>query len=376
MRRLTWMAVVPLCVVLLAGFGCSNPTESSEVAKPAAPAAPRQTVAPPTAPETEPAEKSTAEADALDEFGVPLGDTPPPMPPGYASQEEVMSAALGGKLEVVMPGAPVPLPDGVTKTKDVEYGRGGDKALLLDLYTPEKLDKPVPGLIFIHGGGWEKGERNDYEYYTVRYAKRGYVVATVTYRLSDEAQFPSALHDVKCAVRWMRANAEKYHVDTDRIAVIGGSAGGHLAMMVGYTAGMPEFEGEGGHAEFSSAVQAVVDLYGPMDLTSEKARGAGSVKKFLGTTYDENPGAFALASPVTHLSKDDPPTLVIHGTIDKLVPVEQSDRLVERLKALGVPVVYDRFEGWPHTMDLAMPVNQRVQWQMNRFFDTHLKAAK
>ena len=79
---------------------------------------------------------------------------------------------------------------------------------------------------------------------------------------------------------------------------------------------------------------------------------------------------------MTHLSKDDPPTLVLHGTIDELVPVEQSDRLVEKLKALGVPVVYDRFEGWPHTMDVAIPVNRRIQWQMNQFFETHLKAAK
>ncbi|NIA13206.1 MAG: alpha/beta hydrolase fold domain-containing protein [Nitrospiraceae bacterium] len=350
MRKLTWITVLPLCLILLTVFGCSNPPEATAAAK-------------------------ETEADAVDEFGVPLGDTPPPMPPGYASQDEVMAAALQGKLEIFMPGSPIPLPEGVVETKGIEYGKGGDKALLLDLYTLDNLDKPVPGLIFIHGGGWEKGERGDYKYYTVRYAKRGYVAATISYRLSHEAQFPSAVQDVKCAVRWMRANAEKLHVDPNRIALVGGSAGGHLAMMVGYTAGMPEFEGNGGHAGVSSAVQAVVNLYGPIDIMCEEGRGRSGVTKFLGTTYDKDPAVFAMASPVTYLSKDDPPTLVLHGTIDELVPIWQSDQLVEKLKELGVPVVYDRFEGWPHTMDLAIPVTRRVQWQMNRFFDTYLSAA-
>jgi len=309
---------------------------------------------------------------AVDEFGVPVGDTPPPIPPGYESTDAAMQAIMGGKVPFFMPGMPVPLPEGVVEHKDVEYGKGGDKSLLLDLYMPEKLDQPVPGLIFIHGGGWEQGNRNDYRYYTVRYAKRGYVVATITYRLSHEATYPAAVQDAKCAVRWMRANAAKYHVDPDRIAVLGGSAGGYLSMMVGYTSDVPALEGDGGHGEHSSRVQAVVDIYGPTDLDVPEARDAGAVKKFLPQAYEGKPELFKEASPLTHLTKDDPPTLVIHGTVDDLVPIWQSDVLVEKLKELDIPVVYEKYEGWPHTMDVALDVNRRIQWAINQFLKKHL----
>jgi len=312
------------------------------------------------------------DASAVDEFGVPLGDTPPPIPPGFESTEAVLRAVTGGKVAVFFPGMPVPLPEGVVELKGVEYGKGGEKSLRLDLYMPADLEKPAPGLIFIHGGGWEQGNRNDYRYYTVRYAKRGYVVATISYRFSNEAPYPAAVQDAKCAVRWMRANAAQYHVDPDRIAVIGGSAGAHLSMMVGYSSDVPELEGDGGHAGVSSRVQVVVDIYGPTDLACPEAREMGVVKKFLKKSYDEAPGLYEQASPIKHLTKDDPPTLVVHGTIDDLVPVWQSDVLVDELKALGIPVVYEKYEGWPHTMDVALDVNRRLQWAMNKFLDKHL----
>ena len=321
----------------------------------------------------EAAQSTTAsDASAVDEFGVPLGDTPPPIPPGFESTEAALRAVTGGKVAAFFPGMPVPLPEGVVELKDIEYGKGGDTSLRLDLYMPADLEKPVPGMIFIHGGGWEQGHRNDYRYYTVRYAKRGYVVATISYRFSNEAPYPAAVQDAKCAVRWMRANAAKYHVDPDRIAVVGGSAGGHLSMMVGYASDVPELEGEGGYAGVSSRVQVVVDLYGPTDLACPEARDVGSVTKFLKKSYDEAPELYEQASPINHLTKDDPPTLVVHGTIDELVPVWQSDVLVDKLKALGIPVVYEKYEGWPHTMDVALDVNRRLQWAMNKFLDKHL----
>jgi len=321
-----------------------------------------------------PAAEQAPQAE-LDEFGVPLGDTPPPLPPGFASDDEAMAAAFSGKYKVLIPGSPVPLPDGVEEIRDIEYGKGGGKALRLDLYLPPKHDKPAPGLIFIHGGGWEGGKRSDYKYYTVRYAKRGYVVATITYRFSQEALFPAAVEDAKCAVRWMRANADKYGIDPDRLAVLGGSAGGHLSMMVGYSSDVPELEGEGGHAGVSSRVQAVVNLYGPSELDCPEAHEAGSVKKFLGKTYAEAPELYTKASPISHLTKDDPPTLILHGTIDSLVPIWQSDALAEKLKEVGVPYVYEKFEGWPHTMDIALDVNRRCQWFISRFLAEHLQAA-
>ncbi|MDQ1256923.1 MAG: Alpha/beta hydrolase [Candidatus Hydrogenedentes bacterium] len=309
----------------------------------------------------------------LDEEALLAADTPPPIPPGFKTEDEVMSAILGGKIRVLSPLMNIPIPEGVVEIKDIEYGRVGDRQLLLDLYMPANLDKPTPGLLFIHGGGWEQGQRSDYKYYTVRYAKRGYVVATMSYRFAKEAPFPGCVQDAKCAVRWMRANAEKYHIDPDRIAAIGGSAGGHLAMMLGYSAGVPELEGDGGHAEFSSAVQAVVNYYGPVDLTVPVQRDHPIlINFFAGKKYEEAPDQYKLASPITHLDKGDPPTLIFHGTIDELVPIEQADMLAKKLEELGIPYVYERIEGYPHALDVAEAVNIHCQWYINHFLAEHL----
>ena len=243
----------------------------------------------------------------------------------------------------------------------------------LDLYRPMAIRKPVPALIFIHGGGWAGGNREIMKYYTVRYAERGYVTATISYRFSQEAPFPAAVSDAKCAVRWMRENAKKHRIDPEKIGIIGGSAGAHLAMMTGYSSDVPELEGEGGHAGVSSRVQAVVDYYGPVDLTTPFARKQGVARKFLSDkSYEEDPDVYAFASPISHLTKGDPPTLILHGTIDTIVPVAQADKLAEKLKELGIPHFYEKFEGWPHTMDLAEAVNQRCQYRMNQFLAEHL----
>lgn len=300
---------------------------------------------------------------------------PPPPPPGYQSPAEV-TAALALK-QITPVNLQEPLPEGVVETKGIEYGNVQGRSLQLDLYQPAGLEGRVPGLIFIHGGAWSGGSRQMYRYYTLRFAQRGYVAATISYRLSGEAPFPAAVEDAKCAVRWLRANAATYHVDPDRIAVIGGSAGGHLAMMVGYAADVPELEGQGGHAGVSSRVAAVVDLYGPYDLTTEFARKAGPVRRFLGgKTYDQAPELYRRASPRHYLHQGAPPTLILHGTIDDVVPIAQSDALAARLAELGVPYVYDRLAGWPHAMDLAQSVNERCQWFMSQFFEQVLRSPK
>ena len=297
-------------------------------------------------------------------------DSPPPAP-GYHTPAEVMAAIGAGKIKLIK--APKEMPEGVIEQKNIEYGKVGDRSLQLDLYAPDKISKPVPGLIFIHGGGWTGGSRDVYKPYSVSYAKKGYVAATISYRFSGEATFPAAVEDAKCAVRWLRANAAQYHVDPNKIAVLGGSAGGHLSLMVGYAPDVPELEGNGGNPKVSSRVQAVVDFYGPYDLTTDFARKAGVVKKFLGNkTYEEAPELYKRASPMTYLTKNGPPTLILHGTIDDVVPIEQSDRLAARLKELGIPVVYDRLEGWPHTMFAAEIVNQRSQFFMDSFFAKYL----
>ncbi len=271
--------------------------------------------------------------------------------------------------------SPWRVPEGVEETDNVEYGKGGGKPLLLDLFKPNEIKKPVPGLIFVHGGSWSHGTRKGYHYYCQHFAKNGYVAATIEYRLSGDAPFPAAIQDVKCAIRWMRANATKLGVDPNKIGLAGGSAGGHLVLLAAYANNDdPELEGTGGYGGISSRVQAVVDLYGPAQL---RGRKTGSVVKFMGgKTSDEAPDLYAKASPITYLTKNAPPTLILHGTVDELVSISQSDELAARLNELGVPYLYDRQEGWHHAMDGVAEVNVRCVWFMDQFFSQVLPVPK
>lgn len=306
-----------------------------------------------------------------------LGEDIPDPPPGFETTAEVMQALIQGEVKSINRNGTDR--DGVRVTRNVEYGRGGDRALRLDLFQPESNEPVVPGLIFIHGGGWSSGDKSMYEYYGNVFARKGYALASIEYRLSGEATFPAALHDCKCAVRWMRANAADLGVDPDRIAVAGGSAGGHLALLVGYTADLPEFEGNGGHEGVSSAVKCVVDIYGPTDLTADFVRDNAFARRvvgqFLGASIEQQPQQYEQASPITHVDGDDPPTLILHGTIDDIVPIQQGDLLAAELNAAGIPYVYDRLPGWPHAMDIAQPVNDRCVLLMERFFHHQMREA-
>lgn len=297
----------------------------------------------------------------------------PDPPVGYESNELLMKDFTGGKIPLISP--KVDVPANITEHLDVEYGRVGERPLLLNLYRPADVKLLVPGLIFIHGGGWRSGDKKDYTYHCVEMAKRGYAAATIGYRLSGEAAFPAAVQDAQCAVRWMRENAAEYGIDPSRITVLGGSAGGHLALMVGYCDD-DTFPKTGGHDGTSAAVQAVVNLYGVTDCTTETARSAKEITSFLKKSYDEAPEVFELCSPLFHLDAGDPPTLTFHGTIDEIVPVAQADALVEKLDALGVPNVYCRLDGWPHTMDIAKPVNDYVLWHIDAFLKKYLPEPK
>ncbi len=301
----------------------------------------------------------------------------PPAPPGYASEQEVKEAFAAGKLKPI--DMTIAVPETVVVEKGIEYGKGGDMALKLDLYSPKDRDpeKLVPGVIFIHGGAWRGGSREMYHYYCVKFAEHGYVAATISYRLAGVAPFPAAVEDSKCAVRWLRANAEKYGVDQNRIGVAGGSAGGHLTMMVGYAPDTAELEGNGGNSDTSSRVQAIVNIYGPTDLTTQFARTKEIVMDFLGgKTFDEAPELYQLASPITHVTKDDPPTLILHGSIDDTVPITQAELLVNKLKETHLTFDYDRLEGWPHAMDIEAGVNRHCLAKMLEFFDDHLGEGK
>ena len=315
-----------------------------------------------------------AGAAALSAASLPPGTAPAPA--GYRNNAGVMAAVALKRLKLVA--TQVPTPSDVQETRDVEYGRVGDHRLLADVYRPAwRTGKPAPALIFIHGGGWSSGKRDIYKLYAVRFARLGYVAATISYRLAGEAPFPAAVQDVKCAVRWARDEGARYGVDPDKVAVVGGSAGGHLAMMAGYAKDVPEFENVGGHTNVTSRVAAVVDFYGPYDLTTDFARQQAVVTTFLGgKSYAEAAELYLQASPVRHLKAGAPPTLIFHGTIDDIVPVEQADQLARRLQELRVPFIYDRLEGWPHTLDLAEVVNERCVRILTAFLDRHLPLPK
>jgi acetyl esterase/lipase len=302
-------------------------------------------------------------------------DAPEP-PRGFPTMNMGYLLYALGRLDLLDPHAPVAIPEGVVEEVGVEYGRVGDRALQLDLYYPEGLTAPAPTLLFIHGGGWSGGDRSDYKFYTVRFAKQGYVVATASYRLKGEAPFPAAVQDIKCAVRWLHANAEKYHIDPERIVPIGGSAGGYLAMMAGYADDVPPLAPQCGHDGVSGKVAAVINLYGPTDLTAPEARENVTVTSYLTQSYADAPDLYALASPLNHLDKDDPPTLIMQGTIDDVVPVGQADMLAERLQELEIPYWYDRIDGMAHTLDIFPGSNERIQWLVLRFMDEFVNKPK
>jgi acetyl esterase/lipase len=262
------------------------------------------------------------------------------------------------------------VPEEILEIKNIEYKNIDSISLQLDLYKRRDLNELAPVLIFIHGGAWRTGKRADYLPYLIDYAKKGYVTATISYRLVKQATFPAAVQDVSCGVKWIKAHAAEYGIDPERIALVGGSAGGHLAMMIGYGGENAIFNQDCPVGDHN--VKAIIDLYGPVDLTTPYAISTYQTQDFLNTTYDKNPDIYKLASPKTFISSDDPPTLIFQGAIDSLVPVSQSDSLDIWLEKAGVPHEYHRLKGWPHTMDLAVEVNEYCQFYIDRFLEKYL----
>src|SRR5207247_3085072 len=183
----------------------------------------------------------------------------------------------------------------------------------------------------------------------------GYAVASISYRLSQEAKFPAQIYDCKAAVRWLRANAKQYSLDPDRIAAWGGSAGGHLVALLGTSGGVKELEGNLGNPGYSSRVMAVVDFFGPTDFfklsvtsTNKKGDAPGAVERLIGGPLEANRERVQQSNPITFVSKDDPPFLILHGDKDDLVPPAQSMMLYDALKAAGVDAAYHLIKGRAH----------------------------
>ncbi len=222
-------------------------------------------------------------------------------------------------------------PDG---NKDLLVAKTPTRDLLLDLYLPDDVSK-APLVVFIHGGGWQAGSYKDCKLSWL--TEHGFAVASVSYRLSDEATFPAQIHDCKAAIRFLRGNADRFGYDARRIAVAGTSAGGHLAALLGTSGGVAELEGDlGDHTDQSSRVQAVIDFYGATDFIlrsqtqAQRANEPGSVVyKLLGGGADVKTRLAKLAGAATHVTADDPPMLVLHGGKDKTVLLDQSERIAE-----------------------------------------------
>jgi acetyl esterase/lipase len=233
--------------------------------------------------------------------------------------------------------------------RDVAYTEH-PRRLVLDLYTPAG-DPPFPVIVWVHGGGWRAGDEDlPPDHPVLRQVARGYAVASVEYRLSQEAVFPAQIEDCKAAVRWLRGNATTYGLDPTRVAAWGSSAGGHLAALLGTSGDLASLENPAqGHAAQSSRVQAVVDWYGPADFTQATIGGGDDAGAgLLGCTAATCPDQAALASPVTHVDPTDPPFFIQHGTADRTVSVRQSERLHQVLSAAGVPVTLVIFPGAGH----------------------------
>jgi acetyl esterase/lipase len=246
--------------------------------------------------------------------------------------------------------------------------------LKLDLCLPGQGEGPFPAVVCIHGGGWVGGDRKQMDQTIRTLAKRGYVAVSPDYRLAPRDRFPAQVEDCKAAVRWLRANARQYKIDPEHIGAIGFASGGHLACMLGVTDKGDGLEGTGGEADQSSRVQAVVSFFGPTDLAAADWGldvTAKNLIPLLGGTVEQKAEAYRKASPLTYAGKNAAPLLIFHGSEDKMVPVDQSRKLVNKITEAGgaARLVVVQGEGHGFRPEKLLP----CLTQMVVFFDGQLK---
>jgi len=242
------------------------------------------------------------------------------------------------------------LPKDVKAVTDRDYVGDNNPRHRLDILLPSRrpADRRLPVLAYIHGGGWQNGDKRNGLSRVAGFVAGGrYIGVSIGYRLTDEAQWPAQIHDCKAAIRWLKANADRYGIDPDRIAVYGHSAGGHLVAMLGVSGGVKELEGSlGPHTKFDSRVAAVVDFCGPTDFLKmndfpsriDHNAANSPESKLVGGAIQEHPERCRQASPLTYVTSDDAPFLVVHGTRDQLVAYNQSELLKASLERAKVPV--------------------------------------
>ena len=258
--------------------------------------------------------------------------------------------------------------------QDVVFGTGGGRELRCDVYRPPSPTGPAPAVLLVHGGSWRHGDRTQLRGYGILLGRAGYVCVASEYRLLPEAPWPSQIHDVKAALRWMRANAEDLGIDPTRIAVEGNSAGAHLALLAAGTPGLSALEGSGGNPGVSTAVAAVAGIYAPTSFFAEGAARESGGLPFL-VLGEGGEDAAALASPVRHVSASFPPTFLAHGTSDTTVPVSATMRMYEALVEAGVPTELHVYAEQPHAFDAQPKFGRQVAAEMLLFLDRYVPAA-
>lgn len=272
------------------------------------------------------------------------------------------------------------IPDPYHKLADIVYAARPEGELRLDLYLPRRPAgaAPPPMVLYIHGGSWRAHSKEALEPEWLP-ADGGLAFASMNYRFSQKAKFPAQIHDAKAAVRWLRAHAAEHGYAADKLGVLGASAGGHLACLLGVTAGNSQLEGDGPHQDQSSAVQAVVSFYAVTDLPAAgelyerrpgkkpDPPGKEPLVSLLGGTVAEKPDLARLASPALQVTPDAPPFMLLHGDADSLCPLDQSVRMHDALRAAGVPCDLVILHGAEHGME-------RLPWMPSilAFFRKHL----
>lgn len=252
------------------------------------------------------------------------------------------------------PDLAAPMPDGVTLIDEVRFASVDGQDLVLDLYMPADVVAP-PLLVWVHGGGWSRGTHNRVSNFA--FVEAGYAVASVGYRLSGVAPFPAQIHDLKGAIRFLRASAGAYGYDAERIGILGVSAGAHLAILAGTTNGDDALEGTvGGNLDQSSDVTAIVSYFGASNLMTILAQSTPfglnmrvpSLTGLYGGPPDERTELARLASPIFHVDASDPPLLLLHGDQDPQMPINQSHEIHGAYEELGLDVQFEVVHGAGH----------------------------
>jgi acetyl esterase/lipase len=262
--------------------------------------------------------------------------------------------------------------------RDVDYCGSGDSAQKMDIYYPASQSAAMPLAVYIHGGGWVEGDKasGEADAYFQELLKRGYVVISLNYRFAPKYPFPAQIQDIKCAIRSIRSHASEYWIDPLRIGVFGSSAGGHLSALLGVTSTEDGFD-VGEYLDQSSRANAVVDLFGPTDINQISLGGADSVIEQTFGKHSIPSEAYRLASPTSYVTRDDPPFLIIHGDMDRTVPIRQSWLLYESLQKAGVPVEMLVVKNGGHGFypgDASFdPGLFKIAQMIADFFDKHLK---